>query len=167
MENARCWLLVLISAVALVPSRASAQTPPTLAGSYVACFRGADTTRLACGTLTLSAKTVCGNSTLDGYYSILFSALLGAKTASHPTRPGNEAHFTWEQSPDGKVKFTRTAFVSDSLLGGDTRCDESPGSSDFEAWGHTTDDSIAGSWGWYDHYSGMVTLGTFILRRMR
>ncbi|HET7603937.1 MAG TPA: hypothetical protein VFK36_13015, partial [Gemmatimonadales bacterium] len=138
---------------------------PALAGQYVACFRGTDSTRPACGTLTLSAKTVCGNSTQDGYYSVLFSAL-PLKEMSAATRPDNEAHFTWEQSPDGALHFTRAVFAADSLLGGGARCDESPGASNFEAWGHPAGDSIAGSWGRYDHYSGTDTLGTFVLRRM-
>jgi hypothetical protein len=157
------WTLVLFGALALAPSLANAQTPPALAGRYVACFRGADTTRPACGTLTLAPTTVCG-SLLDGSYSVLFGALAGAGTAD-ARWPRNEAHFTWEQSAAGTVRFSRTAFVADSLLGGETRCDQSD-VSNFEGWGRVAGDSIAGSWGRYDRSAGTDTLGTFVLRRM-
>jgi hypothetical protein len=153
----------LVAALALGARPASAQQPAALAGQYMACFRGADTARPACGTLTLAPTIVCG-AVHDGYYSVLFSAL-PLKDPSAATRPDNKAHFTWEQSPDGAVHFSRTVFVADSLLGGGARCGESPGASNFEAWGHPAGDSIAGSWGRYDHYSGVDTLGTFILRR--
>jgi hypothetical protein len=46
------------------------------------------------------------------------------------------------------------------------RCNESDGS-DFEAWGAATGDSIDGFWGRYDHYAGVDTLGTFVLRARR
>jgi hypothetical protein len=160
---------VLISALALAPSRASVQAPPALAGSYVACFRGADTTRPACGTLTLAPTTSCGqadnvSSVYDGYYSVLFSSLrLRDSTAARPT---NEQRFTWTATPDGAVRFTRMSFISDSLLLGQTRC-KTTNDSDFEASGRAAGDSITGTWGTLLDRSGPDTLGTFILRRMR
>jgi hypothetical protein len=135
----------------------------------VACFRGADTTRPACGTLTLAPTTSCGqadnvSSVYDGYYSVLFSSLrLRDSTAARPT---NEQRFTWTATPDGAVRFTRMSFISDSLLLGQTRC-KTTNDSDFEASGRAAGDSITGTWGTLLDRSGPDTLGTFILRRMR
>jgi hypothetical protein len=160
-----CSLLAVLN---LSSHPASAQQPPALAGHYVACFTGADTARPACGTLTLAPTTSCppaGNVSpvYDGYYSVLFSALqLHDSTRS---RPANEQRFTWEAKPDGRVRFTRISFISDSLLGGETRCRIS-NDSDFEAWGMVAGDSIAGKWGTHIDWVGPDTLGTFILRRM-
>lgn len=156
-------------AATIFGSRAAlAQQPPALAGHYMACFRGADSRRPACGTLTLAPTTSCppaGEVTpvYDGYYSVLFSALL-LRDSTAP-RPADELRFTWQSTPDGSVTFTRTIFVSDSLLGGETRC-KLTNSSEFEAWGKVADDSIAGRWGASFHWRGTDTLGTFVLRRM-
>jgi hypothetical protein len=157
-----------IAAMVLASRPTIAQQPPALAGHYVACFRGADTTRPACGTLTLAPTTSCSPAgdvrpVYDGYYSVLFGTLrLRDSTA---TRPANEQRFTWEAEPDGTVRFTRRSFISDSLLLGQTRC-RVTNDSDFEAWGRVADDSITGKWGTYFHDAGTDTLGTFVLRRM-
>lgn len=161
--------LVLFSALALAPRLASAQqAAPALAGHYVACFRGADTTRPACGTLTLAPTTSCSpaadvSPVYDGYYSVLFGTLrLRDSTA---TRPANEQRFTWAARSDGTVRFTRLSFISDSLLLGQTRC-RVTSDSDFEAWGRAAGDSITGKWGTAVDWRGTDTLGTFVLRRM-
>jgi hypothetical protein len=155
------WCAAL-AAMVLGARPATAQQPPALAGHYMACFWGADTSRPACGTLTLTPTTVCG-SALDGYYSVLFSALRSRDSTA--PRPADELRFTWQSTPDGSVTFTRTIFVSDSLLGGETRC-KLTNSSEFEAWGKVARDSIAGRWGTSFHWGGTDTLGTFVLRRM-
>ena len=89
----------------LSPARATAQQPPALAGLYMACFRAADSTRPACGTLTLAPTTSCSSTdaspVYDGYYSVLFSALRLRDSAG--TRPANEQRFTWEARPDSTV----------------------------------------------------------------
>lgn len=157
-----------IAAIVFASRPTIAQQPPALAGHYVACFRGADTTRPACGTLTLAPTTSCSpaddvSPVYDGYYSVLFSTLrLGDSTA---TRPANEQRFTWEARSGGTVRLTRIIAISDSLLLGRTRCRVS-NDSDFEAWGRAAGDSIAGEWGTAIDWVGPDTLGTFVLRRM-
>jgi hypothetical protein len=159
---------VIIVAIVVGVRPATAQQPPALAGHYLACFTGADTARAACGTLTLAPTTSCPpagdvSPVYDGYYSVLFSALrLRDSTRS---RPANEQRFTWQAKPDGSVRFTRISFISDSLLGGETRCRISS-DSDFEAWGMVAGDGIAGKWGNHIDWVGPDTLGTFVLRRM-
>jgi hypothetical protein len=162
------WLVPLILGVAwLSPTIAGAQQPVPFAGRYTACFRAADFTRPACGTLTLASTTFCG-AAHDGYYSVLFDAikLPDSSRAGLPiTAPPNAATFTWTLSPNGGIHLTRIVFRTDSIPG-NMRCNESDGS-DFEAWGATSGDSIVGAWGHYDHYAGMDTLGTFVLRARR
>lgn len=168
LSMSRLAWYVAIAAMGLTSRPATAQQPPALAGHYMACFTGADSTRPACGTLTLAPTTSCspaGDATLtyDGYYSVLFSTLqLRDSTAP---RPANELRFTWQSSPDGLVRFSRTTFVADSLLRGETRCGETR-NSDFEAWGRVADGSISGMWGTFFDSRGPDTLGTFVLRPM-
>jgi hypothetical protein len=168
LSMSRLAWYVAIAAMGLTSRPATAQQPPALAGHYMACFTGADSTRPACGTLTLAPTTSCspaGDATLtyDGYYSVLFSTLqLRDSTAP---RPANELRFTWQSSPDGLVRFSRTIFVSDSLLRGETRC-KLTNASEFEAWGKTAGDSVAGKWGTAFHWRGADSLGTFVLRPM-
>ena len=162
------WVVVLFGALALAPSPSNAQTPPALAGRYVACFRGADSARPACGTLTLAPTTSCATAgdvtpIYDGYYSVLFTSL--RLRDSSAARPANEQRFTWESRPDGTARLSRLSFISDSLLLGQTRCRTS-NDSNFEAWGRAAGDSIMGQWGTAVSQAGTDTLGTFVLRRM-
>ena len=168
LSMSRLAWYVAIAAMGLTSRPATAQQPPALAGHYMACFTGADSTRPVCGTLTLAPTTSCppagdASPVYDGYYSVLFSTLRLRDSAR--SRPANEQRFTWEAKPDGSVRFTRISFITDSLLGGKTRCTVS-NDSDFEIWGMVAGDSITGRWGTHFDWTGADTLGTFVLRRM-
>jgi len=156
-------LPLILGATWLSPTIARAQQAVPLAGRYTACFRAADSTRPACGTVTLAPTMFCG-AAHDGYYSVLFSAL--HRSDSTASLPPDERRFTWTAHSRGEVQLTAGMAVRDSLPG-HMRCSISNDSA-FEASGQAMGDSIAGTWGILIDWEGARrTLGTFVLYRVR
>lgn len=158
-----------LALTALLPSPGLAQEPASLVGTWDACFRATEPLAgTACGSMVLSPAMVCGPHR-HGAYAVAFTAIQWADPSPPglPRRapPPDSAAFTWAVTPAGELEITRVAWADSVPYSG--RCNESPGGGDFEARGRLAGDSIAGTWGQWDHYGGAATLGTFVLRPRR
>lgn len=159
------FLIAVVALVACQPTPSAAQGLPAVVGDWEACFRsGANRPATVCGTLALDYRSGCG-VVGAGSYSVPFDRLgIPDTTAAGSPQftPPNQTTFAWDTTGSGDLRLTRTVEFRDSVDG--TQVCVATNSSDFEAKGRLVGDSIVGTWGWYDHYRGETTLGTFVLR---
>jgi len=142
---------------------AEAQTPEALAGAWDACFSTTSRPGTAtCGTLTLIADQHSCGFAGRGSYGVPFDRMgipdttpTGVPQAPVPS----VGSFVWSIQDSGQLRITESVRVLN-----DSVC-EGTSSSSFEVTGRMVGDSVVGSWGWYGHYLGEFTLGSFVLKR--